>query len=331
MATLYVDEQGAMVRKRDQQIIVTKNGKLLQEVPLNKIDRVVLMGKGVQLTTALHAELLERGISVMITNRRGSRPYGAADGGPSRLINLRMQQMLRITDPAWSLELAQSIVRGKLANQRTVLQRSGWPAALTAIPQIERAGASLPAATDLDVVRGLEGTAAAAYFGAWRTVFEGRWGFGGRAYYPPPDPVNAALSFGYTLLFHDVLTAVQTIGLDQYLGVFHAVEDGRPSLALDLMEEFRPLIVDTMVVELLGDGQLNQTHFERPVERPQAIHLNEAGRAIYIERYETVMLQLVRVAPNEQTTRRRVLRLQAQALARVIRGEQERYTAYTGE
>jgi len=327
MATLYVDEQGAIVRKRDQQIIVTKHGKLLKEVPLNKVERVVLVGRGVQITTALMAEFHQRGVPVMITNRRDSDAYG--DGyGPSRMVTLRIRQMAKMTDPAWAVELARTIVGGKLANQRALLLRTGWPAATTAVPQIDNAVAALAAAPTIDVVRGHEGAGAAAYFSAWRSMLAQSWGFAGRAYYPPPDPVNAVLSFGYTLLFHDVRNSAQQIGLDEYMGAFHAPEDGRPSLALDLMEEFRPLIVDSSVLELIGGGQLTLAHFERPAARPDAVHLNDEGRAIYIARYEATMKQPVRVARNEQTWLRRVLLLQAQELARVIRDEQPRYTPY---
>ncbi len=328
MATLYVDEQGAVVRKRDQQILVTKQGKLLREVPLNKVDRVVLMGRGVQLSTALMVEFLQRGVPVTYTTRHGGRPYGTAADGPSHMIDLRLKQMTKMLDLRWSLDLARAIVGGKLANQRTLLRRAGWPSATSALVQIDTAGAALATAPSIDIVRGHEGAGAAAYFGAWRSVFTARWGFSGRAYYPPPDPLNAALSFGYTMLFHDVRTAVQAVGLDPYLGAFHAVEDGRPSLALDLMEEFRPLIVDRLVLEMLGSGQLTLNHFEQPVERPDAVHLNAPGRAIYIARYEALMHEPVPVTPTEQTTLRRVLLLQAQSLARLIREEQPRYVPY---
>ncbi len=331
MATLYVDEQGALIRKRDQQILVTKQGKTLREVPLHKVERIVLMGRGVQISTALMVDLLQRGVPVLYTSRHGGTPYGMVADGPSHMIDLRMKQMVKMLDPTWSLALARAIVAGKLANQRTLLRRAGWPSASIAIVQLDQAQAAVATAPSIDTVRGHEGAGAAAYFGAWRTVFAAQWGFAGRAYYPPPDPLNAALSFGYTLLFHDVRTNVYAVGLDPYLGAFHAVEDGRPSLALDLMEEFRPLIVDRMVLELLGQGHLSGEHFEQPVERPNAVHLNATGRAIYLARYEALMHAPVPLASNEQTALRRVLLLQAQGLARLIREEQPAYVPYVPE
>jgi len=329
MPTLYVQEQGANVKKRDEQVLITKDGKTLQEIPLNKIDQVVLMGRGVQMSTALLVELIGRGIPVMLTNQRGSKHYATLTAGPSRFGALRLAQMQRVTEPAWALDLARAIVRAKLTNQVGLLGAIGGPAATAAQAQIGAAAAALNSAADIDAVRGYEGAGAAAYFGVWRVTFQRSWGFQGRAFYPPPDPINAMLSFGYTLLLHDVLTAVQFTGLDPYLGTFHVIEAGRPSLALDLMEEFRPLVVDRLVIELLRTGAIRREQFERPAQRPEAVYLDAAGRALLVERYEAHMQAPARLPTGEQTPMRRVVLLQAQAAARVVRGEQAQYVGYT--
>lgn len=330
MATLYVQEQGASVRKRDNQLLVTKDGQTLQVVPLEKLDQVVVMGRGVQLSTALLVDLIARGVPVILTNQRGSRHYATLTAGPSRFGELRTQQMYFINTPDQALELARSIVRGKLINQRGLLAGTTWAAAPAAITQIDQALASLAAAaTTLDMVRGYEGAAAAAYFGAWRASLPKIWGFAGRAFYPPPDPINALLSFGYTLVLNEMLTAVQITGLDPYLGTFHVIEPGRPSLALDLLEEFRPLIIDRLVLELVQKRQIAQSHFEHPPQKPEAIYLSSDGRALFIERYEALLQRPARLPTGEQTPLRRVLLLQAQAAARVMRGEQAQYVGYT--
>ncbi|WP_298821638.1 CRISPR-associated endonuclease Cas1 [Chloroflexus sp.] len=326
MATLYVQEQGATVRKRDNQIVITREGEVLQEIPLNKIDRIVLMGRGVQISTALLVELLSRDIPVMLTNQHGSRHYATLTAGPSRFGALRLRQSQLVIDPAWSLELARGIVTAKLAAQRAILAATGWSAAPAAIAHIEAAARGLGGATSLDAARGFEGAAAAAYFGAWRSVFQQGWGFQGRAFYPPPDPINALLSFGYTLLLHDVLSAVQFTGLDPYLGVFHAIEAGRPSLALDLMEEFRPLVVDRMTLNQITTNTITHTQFERAgPDRPNAMYLTTAARKLVVERYETLMQTPMRLANGSQTSLRRVILLQAQMVARIVRGEQTHY------
>jgi CRISP-associated protein Cas1 len=329
MATLYIQEQGTTLRKRAQQLVVTKEDRTLQEVPLKKVDQVVLMGLGVQLSTALLVDLLGRGVPVTLTNQAGSRHYATLTAGPSRFAALRLQQLQRVAEPGWALDLARAIVRAKLANQRALLASSGWPAAPAAVAQLDAAAAQLGAADSLDSLRGYEGAGAAAYFGAWRTTLGPVWGFAGRAFFPAPDPVNALLSFGYALLMNDVQSAVQIAGLDPYLGVFHAVEDGRPSLALDLMEPFRPLVVDRLVLELLAGGQLRREQFAPSDRRAGGVDLDADARVLLITRYEAAMQAPAPLPTGEQTPLRRVLLLQAYAVARQIGGEQGAYHGYT--
>lgn len=329
MTTLYVQQQGTMVRKKDNQVLVTKEGQTLQVVPIGKLEQVVLMGRGVQMSTALLVDLIGRGIPVLLTNQRGSRHYATLTAGPSRFGALRLQQITCVNDPAWTLAMARNIVQAKLINQRALLATTGWAAAGAASAQITAALASLERATTIDMVRGYEGAAAAAYFGAWRVALQAEWGFAGRSFYPPRDPINAMLSFGYTLALHDVLTAVQFTGLDPYLGTFHVVDAGRPSLALDLLEEFRPLIVDQLVLDLVRSQAILRTQFTRPAHDQQACYLDASGRTLLIDRYEQTLQHPVRLATGEQTPMRRVVLLQVQAAARVMRGEQERYVGFT--
>lgn len=329
MATLYVQEQGAMVRKKDNQIIVTKDGQTLREAPLAKLEQVVLMGRGVQISTALLIDLVRRGIPVTLTNQHGSYHYVTIAEGPSRFGELRTQQMYFVNTPERALGLARTIVEAKLANQRTLLAATRWRSAPAAVAQITAALDNLPQATTMDIARGHEGAAAAAYFGAWRLALPSDWKFDGRKFYPPPDPINALLSFGYTLALHDVITAIQITGLDPYLGTFHAVEAGRPSLALDLLEEFRPIVVDWLVLELLRTNVIPPERFEHPPDRPDAVYLDEAGRALFVDRYQAQLQRPYRLPDGKQTALRNIFLLQAQALARVMRGEQERYVGYT--
>jgi CRISPR-associated protein Cas1 len=329
MATLYVQEQGASVRKRDQQVLVTKDGQTLREVPLAKLDQVVVMGRGVQVSTALLVDLLGRGIPVTLTNQHGSRHYATLSAGPSRFGELRSRQMELVHTDDRALDLARRMIHAKLINQRTVLVATKWAAGAAAITQIDAALAGVTSASTIDMVRGYEGAAAAAYFGAWRVSLPPGWQFAGRSFYPPPDPINALLSFGYTLALHDVLTAVQITGLDPYLGTFHALEAGRPSLALDLLEEFRPLLVDRLVLDIVRTNALARAQFERPSQRSDAVYLDKSGRALLIDRYEAVLRSTVKLASGERTPFRRVVLLQAQAVARVVRGEQAQYTGFT--
>jgi CRISPR-associated protein Cas1 len=194
--------------------------------------------------------------------------------------------------------------------------------------QITAALTSLATAPTIDVVRGQEGAAAAAYFGAWRAALPPQWRFSGRAFYPPPDPINAMLSFGYTLALHSVLTAVHTTGLDPYLGTFHTPDVGRPALALDLLEEFRPLVVDRLVLELVLHQRISPQQFEHPPHHPEAVYLDAVGRAVLVEEYERALQQTATLPTGEQTRLRHVMLMQAQAAARVIRGDQAAYQGF---
>lgn len=325
MTILYVKEQGTTVRKKDNQVLVTRQGNVLEVVPLGKLEQVILMGRGVQISTALLIELLSRDIPVMLTNQPGTRHYATIATHPSRFGALRLQQMARVSEPDWVLTMARGIIQAKLINQRAVLAATNWHAAAVAMTQIDAALSNLAAAPTIESVRGYEGSAAAAYFGAWRMTFQAEWNFNGREFYPPPDPINAMLSFGYTLVLHDVLSAVQVVGLDPYLGTFHTPEPGRPSLALDLLEEFRPIVVDRMVLDLLKTRMIRKDQFTHPGGNLNIAHLNEEGRRLVIDRYEQTMQGSMRLPTGEETTFRRAIFLQVQAAARVVRGDQPFY------
>jgi CRISPR-associated protein Cas1 len=196
----------------------------------------------------------------------------------------------------------------------------------------------------LDELRGREGNAAREYFGLYRRLLKpprdgNAWGFDRREYYPPPDPINALLSFGYTLLLNDIIASCQMAGLDPDLGFFHAIDYGKPCMALDLEEEFRPLIVDSIVLYCANQPILRLSDFEagqsRQAEededgettRARPVQLNEAARKRFIALYETRMNEQVYYTPSgEQTTYRRVLELQAYQMGRAILGEVESYT-----
>lgn len=329
MTVVYIQDQGAKLRKKDQQLLVTRGAQTLRVIPLGQVEQVVVMGRGVQLSTALLVDLMQRGIPVLLTDHRGGRLYAELTAGPSRFAALRTQQMTFVHDPSRALALARSIVQAKLTNQRTLLQATGWPAAAVARTQIDAALTALATAPTIDVVRGQEGAAAAAYFGAWRLALPSIWRFSGRAFYPPPDPVNAMLSFGYTLALQHILTALHTTGLDPYLGTFHTPEVGRPSLALDMLEEFRPIVVDRLVLDLLLHQRITPQQFEHPAQFPDAIYLGATGRVLLVDAFERALQQRATWPTGEQTTLRHIMLLQAQAVARLIRGEQAHYVGFT--
>jgi CRISPR-associated protein Cas1 len=327
MPPLYINQQGTHIRKRDQQIVISKEGQILQALPLHTIEHLIIMGRGIQISTALLISLLETGIPVTLTDQQGSRHYATLAPSVSRFGQLRSQQMAFVHNPSQALELARAIIVAKIQAQRDLLAQMKWPSTPSAISQTERVLHQIQQATSMDMLRGYEGAAAAAYFGAWRASLPQAWRFEGRSFYPPTDPVNAMLSFGYTLLLNDILVAIQISGLDPYLGTFHVIEVGRPSLALDLIEEFRPLLIDRLVLTLIHQQQVAPHHFERPRDKPEAVYLNAEGRAALLKHYASLLQSQVDIQTIGRTTWRYALQLQTQQVVRVMRAEQAAYQA----
>jgi CRISPR-associated protein Cas1 len=328
VATLYIKEQGTRLHKRQERLVVTQGENQVMDVPVIKVSRVVVMGRGVQVSTAALIFLAQRGVPVIYTNRSGM--YRASvTAGPSNNGALRLAQARVIDDPARALPLVKAVVRGKLHNQAVLLQtlaRLWGDAGQRAVAVIERLRREVDRGETADQVRGFEGAGAAAYWHAWSSQLKASWAFDGRKYYPPPDPINALLSFGYTLLLHEALAAVQAVGLDPFLGFFHTVEYGRPSLALDVIEEFRPMLIDVLVLMALEQRLVTRGDFMQPPERPGAVYLDEAGRTRFLLAYEERIEQRVLYPfTNTQETWRRCVFLQVQQYARTIAGEQAEY------
>lgn len=320
MADLYLVEPGTVAHKVGERVVVKRDERVLDDIPLVKIERVRVFGRGVTLTTALMDALMDRGIDTVFYGP-GWRYRGRLLGPESGHGALRVRQVQAATDSARAFALARSVVRAKLVNQRFLLRRHGarLPAAQAAMAGIKRMLARVDDAPTLDVLRGLEGQAAATYFGGFRRLLRRDLGFARRAQHPSPDPVNALLSFCYTLLLNDIIASLHLVGLDPYIGFFHTLVHNRPALALDLEEEFRPVLADTLVLALLNDGALGLGDFRASEDPMRPVMLGEAGLAVVLRRYGERLETGVRYpATGERTTYRRILELQARALARAF-------------
>lgn len=346
MATLYVTEPGAQVHKADERLVVMCGQEMIDDIPMIKVDRVVLMGRGVGVTTPAMFALTRRGVDIVYLTGRG-RYVSRVVGQEHKHVKLRHTQALAVSDAQRAQAMAQAIVRGKVHNQRVLVQRHAEGAAWgrEALATMDRMKKQVEAAGNLDELRGCEGLAAKEYFGLLRRLLrppaDGQaWGFERREYYPPPDPINALLSFGYTLLLNDLIAACQLAGLDPYLGFFHAIDFGRPSMALDLEEEFRPIVVDSIVLTAVNRLAFGLKDFEAarpqskeaaeqaaPGDKTRAVYLKEKARNRFVELYELrVNEQILYPALNERTTYRRIFELQAYHMAAVILGEAAEYT-----
>lgn len=322
MTTLYVREQGARVCRDGERVRVMHGQETLHEAIARDLDQVVIYGN-VQVTTQAATLLVQHDVDVVFYSQHGRYKFRFQDSG-ARYARLRQAQLRLADKPERVLAIAHSIVRGKLENQQRLLhalaEGATAPAALLRRAQtgVQQMAAASARAQTPDELRGFEGKGAAFYFEAMQALVPPAWGFHGRAYYPPPDPWNATLSFGYSLLLKDVNAVVQRVGLDPYVGFFHALEPNRPSLVLDLMEEYRPL-VDDVCLRLLAQGKLALANYRRQAGEDRPVEMGPTLLPVLIQAYEQRLEQSTRYAPTgEQTSMRRCLGLQARQMASLI-------------
>lgn len=317
MGHLYVTEQGAMLRKRGERVRLEKKGEVLLDLPCRKLDGVSIFGN-VQFSTQAAAELLEHGIELALFTRSG-RLRGQLTPPHAKNVELRRAQYERSQDAGFCLEVAREIVAAKIESSaaRLAAFRSDHPEALSAAePAALRAlAARLPAATSLEALRGLEGSAAARYFGCFGALVPEELGFDGRSRRPPRDPVNALLSFGYVIVGNELQSLLDGIGFDPYLGFYHQVDYGRPSLALDLLEEFRVGLVDRLAAKLFNTRVLGRDDFTGDPRR--GFFLRREGKKQFFTAYERELSDGL-VVDGRPTGFRDLYRRQAHRLARAL-------------
>ena len=343
-AVLYLQEPGSHVGKRSEHLIVRKDGKEIQRTPIAAIRHVVVFGN-VQLSTQALECLANLEVAVVYLTAYG-KFVAALMPAPTKNIRLRVNQIQLFSDPQKVLALARAVVRAKINNQRTLLMRSLRSRALDEPSSNENIrGSDEPAAQQMaDLLNGLdriidpavllgtEGQAAALYFSQFgrmlKTFAPGReFDFKMRNRRPPRDPVNALLSFAYAMLLKDCFSALCTVGFDPYFGFFHASRHGKPSLALDLMEEFRAVIADSVVLTLINNGTLRPKDF---MAWREACHLTEDGRKRFFQVYEQRKATVVtHPVFGYKMAYGRMVEVQARMLAAHVRGDIPEYTGFT--
>jgi len=315
---LYLIEQGSRLNREGRRLVVSKDGETLAQVAVLQTSQVIVFGN-VQITTPALRLLLDEGVEVVLLSEHGQF-YGRLVGAPTGHGSLRVAQVLRSQDAGYALRTAQAIVAGKVHNIKIFLQRyarrNDDAALRSAVQSVDALLERAPRTTVLNSLLGVEGQASAVYFGVWKELLKPPWQFSTRVRRPPTDPVNVLLSFGYTLLLQNVLGAVLTAGLDPYVGFLHQLSYNRPNLALDLMEEFRPIVVDSVVLRCLNNGIITPAHFQ-PGDEEHPILLDDTGRKLFIREMETRLTQAFKhPETNEQINYRRLFLLQTYQLAR---------------
>jgi CRISP-associated protein Cas1 len=319
MATLYITEQHATLRKEQNRLVVERDGNALMEVHDFKVERVVVFGNA-QLSTQAMAYLLERGIDTAFLTTHG-RLKGRLAPIESKNAPLRIAQYERSRDLPFALNVARSMVAGKISNCAEVLtrhQRNHAEGRLqNEIDQLIAASQRARRGRSLETLRGIEGTAAAIYFQGFARCLRRNFNFQKRSRRPPADPVNSLLSFAYTLLYNEAISACAATGFDCYIGFFHAVHYGRCSLALDLMEEFRPLVADRLAINLVNLDVIKTDDFHK--EDGKGFYLNDEARKRFLREYERMTTsEFAHEQTRERTSLRRALYGQALVLQKAV-------------
>jgi len=323
---LYLKEQGTTLGISGDVLTVKQRQEVLQKVKLLDCSQVCLLGN-VQVTSQALRGITAAGIPVAHFSY-GGWFYALTSGLVHKNVELRMAQFAAAADPKRSLRLARQFVVGKIKNARTLLRRHLTGDDRQPIQQLAELGRKAKAARDAASLLGIEGMAAKEYFAGFARLLkeDSPFSIEGRNRRPPRDPVNALLSFVYAMLVKELTIVLHTVGFDPMLGFFHRPRYGRPSLALDLAEEFRPLVGDSVVLTLINNGEVTPSSF---VRRAGAVALTDAGRRAVIAAFERRMDTLV-THPifGYRISYRRVLEVQARLLGRTLLGEIPRYASF---
>jgi CRISPR-associated protein Cas1 len=317
MAVLYLTEQRSIVRKTSDRLIVEKDQEVLLEVPCLKLDTVLIFGN-VQVTTQALIEMLDHGIELAYLSLSG-KLRGQLTPPKARNIQLRMNQYDASRSEVFCLRLARTLVSAKIGNAVAVLRRfrRNHPELILSseVQEVQALREGAEQAVSLESLLGIEGTAAARYFGLLGKMAPAEMGFHGRNRRPPRDPLNALLSFGYVLVTRELQSLLDAIGFDPYLGAYHQPDYGRPSLALDLLEEFRAPLVDRLSLTLLNSRALQRDDF---VSTPEGgIELRREAMKRYFAAYEKELAQPLSLEEGELSFRQ-IFRRQAERLIHVF-------------
>ncbi|MCL6606420.1 MAG: CRISPR-associated endonuclease Cas1 [Paenibacillus sp.] len=324
MSVLYAATGNSRLEYEDRCIVVYRDGKRFSRFPSLKLDKIVVFGN-VDISTQVINHCLQEGIDIVFLSNNG-RYFGRLQGPETKNPDVRRVQYQISSDESKCLEFAKIFIAAKIHNCRVVLQRhreeeESFGKTIKLLGDLKD---KAQRAKSLPELRGIEGIASKEYFSHFNYMTPKEFVFPGRKRRPPTDPINSLLSFGYTLLVYDMFSAVAEVGLDPYLGILHEDKYGRPSIALDLIEEYRPIIVDLLVLMVLNKKVLQPQDFYTSDEG--AVLLTDEGRKKFLEQYEKRMLTETSYKTQtrlEKTTYRRTILRQAYSLVRAFKGEDE--------
>jgi CRISPR-associated protein Cas1 len=324
---LVVQKAGSQVGQRGGEFLVTVQGEVARKLPLHQVRAIYLYG-AVQMTAQAAESCLEYGIDVAYFAGSG-RFLGLLRGLPASGVDARLGQARLFEESFFRVKLARECIRAKIHNQRVMLMRNG-EVSDRVLRLLAQARDATDDARDIPELMGCEGAAANLYFEQFASMLKGdvwKFDFQGRNRRPPRDPVNALLSLGYSILAKELAGMCHAVGLDPFLGFMHQPRYGRPALALDLMEEFRPLIADSVAITLVNRGEIDPADF---IKSANGTFLNEQGRRRFWEAwFRRLDSEVSHPEFGYKMSYRRMLEVQARQLWRVVRGDAPTYHGFT--
>lgn len=333
---LYVQQFNAKLAKKGEILEVSKDDNVLATARIGEVSQVVVMGN-VYITAPCLQELMQRDIPISWHSYSGWF-FGHSVGNGHKNVELRIAQYRASFNEASCLRIARGLVAAKIANSRTQLRRN-WkdgdkPERVLA--DLKRIQKQAEQAKSLEALLGIEGNAAAIYFAHFRNLLKASsaeddallsFDFTRRNRRPPTDPVNAMLSFAYTLLTRTFSVTLQGVGFDAFRGFYHQPRYGRPALALDMMEPFRPLLADSAVIQVINNGEVHPSDF---VSAAGSVNMAPDGRKRFIAAFERRLShEITHPLFGYRLSYRRLLELQARLLGRFLLGELDDYPNFT--
>lgn len=334
--TLYVSTQGSYLRKEGETVVVEQETKKVLQLPIHTLGGIVCFGN-VLCSPFLLGFCAEKDISVSFMTEYG-RFLAAVKGPVSGNVLLRREQYRKADDPDITKAIASNIILAKVANSRTVINRvirdhedkTNTDKLRSASKRLEKYISLVEKMDTVDEVRGLEGISASTYFGVFNELIierNSKFHFSERSRRPPLDEVNAMLSFTYTILAHDIRSALETVGLDPSVGFLHRDRPGRPGLALDLMEEFRSVIADRLVLSLINRKQIKPSGFKR-AENGAVIMDSDTRKILLVEYQNRKQTEVYHPYIEEKVKIGLLFFIQANLLARYLRGDIDGYPPF---
>ena len=294
MGNIYVYEQGSVITIKENRLIITKVSKKIETIPIELIDGVMIFGN-IQVSTQSIHKLLSKGINITYLSKRGYN-FGRLENINKVNIERQRLQFRQSEDMFYSLEISKEFIKGKIKNQRTVLLRANKYLQNEEIKEnikiMKRYIVKIEYVEDIESLMGMEGFCAKIYFDSVNYILNEEYRFKKRSKRLPKDPFNSIISFGYALLYNEVFNIIGSKGLSPYVGFLHKDRNKHAALCSDIMEEFRPILVDTLAIYLLNNDKITKENFIFNIKN-NSVLLNKDGASKIVKEFEKRILQKV--------------------------------------